>query len=257
MRDFFKRSGMKRRVTQIISLAVLGEWSFYGIFRCPFAVPYIGCGQCPVVQCPGRSLWMWSWIAIGVSGLIFGRAFCGWACPGGLVAEMLIVNTKIRTWAGRLVEKISTAGKYAMLAISLYVFFVLNNPRWAVPIRTGEFFNSVWLTFEHADMLWLYKTAGVLVIFFVGGLVIPQLWCRLLCPTGGLLEILNRVALIKITADEKCSECNECRQSCSMDTRPGDSNCVNCGSCVSICPASAVHYSRLQRTTRPLKELRN
>ena len=68
----------KRRVVQTGSLALLGEWSFYGIFRCPYAVPYIGCGNCPVVQCPGRSLWMWSWILIFASSLFMGRVFCGW-----------------------------------------------------------------------------------------------------------------------------------------------------------------------------------
>ncbi|MCK5423045.1 MAG: 4Fe-4S binding protein, partial [Deltaproteobacteria bacterium] len=74
----------KRRLTQCAFLVFLGEFSFYGIFRCPFAVPYVSCGNCPVIQCPGRKLWLAFWIILPVSAIIFGRAFCGWACPGGL-----------------------------------------------------------------------------------------------------------------------------------------------------------------------------
>ncbi len=257
MFDFFRTTSVKRRITQLLSLAFLGEWSFYGIFRCPFAVPYIGCAQCPVIQCPGRSLWMWSWIIIGASALVFGRAFCGWVCPGGIVAEMLTMVTKARMNVRGIAAKVAASGKYIMLALSLYYFFVLNNPRWAVPIRTGEFFNSVWLTFEHANLLWLYKTIGILVIFFIGGSIIPRVWCRFLCPTGGLLDILNKVAFVKVTADESCTNCDSCRKTCSMDTRPAETNCINCGSCLSACPVEAVHYSKLPRKTEIASELRN
>ena len=45
-----------RRMSQTAMLFVIGEFGFYGIFRCPFAVPYVSCAGCPVVQCPGR--WM-------------------------------------------------------------------------------------------------------------------------------------------------------------------------------------------------------
>ena len=257
MLDFLKTTNIKRRVVQLFSLVILGEWSFYGIFRCPFAVPYIGCGQCPVIQCPGRSLWMWGWIAIGASALVFGRAFCGWVCPGGFVSEILTFNTKIQIKVRGLVAKILASGKYIILALSVYFFFVLNNPRWAIPIRTGEFFNSVWLTFEHANMLWIYKTVGLLVIFFIGGLIIPRVWCRFLCPTGGLLDILNRLSLVKVSIDDNCVDCDACRKTCTMDARPAEMNCTNCGDCLSVCPTNAINYSKLTNQTTDFKELQN
>ena len=250
MHKVFNAASLKRRVTQIVSLAILGEWSFYGIFRCPFAVPYLSCGNCPVIQCPGRSLWMWSWMAIGASALIFGRAFCGWICPGGFVSEMTEMIMPVRIKVRGIVAKIAASAKYLLLAISLYYFWVLNNPRWAVPVRTGEFFNSVWLTFEHANMLWLYKTLGLTGIFFVAGFVIPRFWCRFLCPTGGLLDIFNRVAPVKAVADERCTDCDTCRNKCSMDVRPAEINCINCGSCLALCPEEAICYSRLPGKSR-------
>ena len=43
-----------RRLSQALFLGILGQWSFYGIFRCPFLVPYVSCQNCPVITCHGR-----------------------------------------------------------------------------------------------------------------------------------------------------------------------------------------------------------
>jgi ferredoxin-type protein NapH len=239
----------KRRISQLGFLLLMGEFSFYGIFRCPFAVPYVSCGNCPVLQCPGRDLWMPVWIGLLVSGLIFGRAFCGWGCPGGLVSELL---GKLAPLRGKTKSAIEAVGKYPVVIASLLVLFVLNNPRWAIPIRTGDFLNSVSLTFEHANQLWLWRTG-----FIVGGLAmaifIPHFWCRYICPTGGLLEILNRIAVVKYYKTSACNECDKCRKSCFAETRPAEVNCVNCGECASSCPVGAV---KLGRKTKESEEER-
>ena len=105
-----------RRLCQVVSLAVLGEFAFYGVFRCPFAVPYVSCGDCPVVQCPGRKLWIPVWIAILASGIVIGRGFCGWACPAGLVADLLGKAARLKSWLKGTAERLVPAGKYAVLA---------------------------------------------------------------------------------------------------------------------------------------------
>lgn len=226
----------KRRVSQLGFLLFLGEFSFYGVFRCPFAVPYVSCGNCPVLQCPGRKLWIPVWIGLLVSGLLFGRAFCGWGCPGGLVSELL---GKLSLLKGKARSAVDGMSKYLVVIASLLVFYALNNPRWAIPIRTGEFLNSVSLTFEHADQLWLWRTG-----FILGGLafalVIPHFWCRYLCPTGGLLELFNRISLAKFFKTTACNGCDACRKVCFAETRPTEPNCVNCGDCSKVCPVDAI-----------------
>lgn len=250
MRNFFRLDNLKRRLSQLFFLAIIGEWSFYGIFRCPFAVPYLGCGQCPVIQCPGRSLWLWGWVAILTSGLLFGRAFCGWACPGGLVAELLTAISLFRVRVQSSIARNAAHLKLATLLASLYAFFMLNNPRWAIPIRTGEFLTSVSLTFEHANQLWLYKTFFILAIFFLGGIIIPRIWCRFLCPTGGLLSLCNRFALVRVKVNGACNGCGNCRPTCPMDTTPREANCINCGECLTTCQQEAVYYSAINRSNR-------
>ena len=226
----------KRKVSQLAFLGILGEFSFYGVFRCPFAVPYVSCGNCPVIQCPGRELYLPVWIGLLVSGIVFGRAFCGWGCPGGPVSELLSKLAVARGKARRAIESVS---KYPVVIASMLFFLVISNPRWAIPIRTGAFFESVSLTFEHANQLWLWRTG-----FILGGLalavIIPHFWCRYLCPTGGLLELFNRFALVKYFKTAECNGCNACGRVCPTETQPAEVNCVNCGDCRSSCPVDAI-----------------
>ena len=233
----------KRRIAQIAFLILLGEFSFYGIFRCPFAVPYVSCGNCPVIQCPGRKLWLGFWIILPLSAIIFGRFFCGWACPGGFVSELLGKLSLLRGKIKGALEKVLSSVKYLVIAGSLVVFLLMNNPRWAIPIRIGNFFNSVKLTFEHADNLWTARTLFVLTGL---GLVIliPGFWCRYLCPTGGIFEAFRRFSLFKYFKTKDCNDCDKCRELCDLETRPLEINCTNCGACRNICPVGAIKVGR-------------
>ena len=239
MIDRIKNFQWKRRITQAGFLILLGEFSFYGIFRCPFAVPYVSCGNCPVTQCPGRKLWLGFWIILLVSAVIFGRFFCGWACPGGLVSELLGRVSLIRRKIKGTPDKVLSSGKYLMVGISLAVFFFFNNPRWAIPIRVGDFFNSVKLTFEHADNFWIIRTLFILS-GLVLGILIPGFWCRYLCPTGGILDVFNKFSLFKYFMTKDCDDCDKCREVCDLETRPLEANCTNCGACDTMCPVDAI-----------------
>ena len=229
----------KRRITQGAFLIFLGEFAFYGIFRCPFAVPYVSCGNCPVMQCPGRKLWFGFWIMLPVSAIIFGRFFCGWACPGGLVSELLGKVSLMRGKIKGTLEKVLSQGKYLMVAVSFVVLFFLNNPRWAIPIRAGNFFNAVKLTFEHADNFWIVRTLFILLGLALA-IVIPGFWCRYLCPTGGILEVFSKFSLLKYFTTKDCNDCDTCRELCDLETRPLEINCTNCGACDTICPVDVI-----------------
>jgi ferredoxin-type protein NapH len=123
--------------------------------------------------------------------------------------------------------------------LSLYYFFVLNNPRWAIPIRTGEFFKSVGLTIEHADPIWIYKTVFVVSSFLLG-MLIPLFWCRYLCPTGGTLELFSRFSIFGYRMDNDCTDCHRCRSICPTGSRPAEKGCTNCGDCTGVCPTGRI-----------------
>jgi ferredoxin-type protein NapH len=242
----------KRRTAQAVSLAVLGEFSFYGVFRCPFAIPYVSCGSCPVLQCPGRWLWWSVWIGMLGSVLLFGRSFCSWCCPASLVSELFgqwnLFGKKLNRSIENAVYSLRPA-KYVVLIICLVFLFWLGNPRWAIPIRTGPFFGSVSLTFKHANMLWIWRSAFILAGLGLAMLV-PMFWCRFLCPTAGILDIFHRFSFLKYSTTSACNDCDKCRRNCPNKVRPTEWNCTNCGDCSHICPKEAVRFGyRAKRRT--------
>lgn len=234
-----------RRISQLGFLAAIGQWSLYGILRCPFATPFVSCPSCPVLTCWGRifSLFWGFWLLLPVSVLLFGRSFCGWACPGGFVNQMIGKISILKGRSGGLFNKIGTFGVYIGLGVALYLWLGLHNPKWAIPIRVGPFFNSIKLTFTHADNLWLIRTFTVLGIM-ASGLLVSNMWCRYACPTGGALEIFKRLSLFSVYKTDKCNDCNLCRKNCAMGTRPAEANCTNCGDCTKLCPKDAIKIGR-------------
>ncbi|MGA2224339.1 MAG: 4Fe-4S binding protein [Syntrophobacteraceae bacterium] len=234
-----------RRLSQAVLLGTLGQWSFYGIFRCPFLVPYVSCQNCPVITCHGRILTMfWGfWLLLPLSVLLVGRAFCGWACPGGIVSQLAGKAAPFKLRTRRLPVRYARAGQYIALFCSLAAYFYLGQPRANVPIRTGGFFESVGLTFEHAGMLWLVRSF-IVIGFVVLGFLAANAWCRFACPTGGIIEAIKRFSLFSFHKTPECNGCNECLRVCEMGTRPGEANCTNCGDCLDVCPTEAIRFGR-------------
>jgi len=234
-----------RRGVQVAMLGLLGQWALYGIIRCPFPVPFVDCQNCPVITCWGRitTLFWGFWFALPLTVLLFGRAFCGWLCPGGLLNQLLgkVAPMKLRRDSSAI--RISSWGTAFGLVIALALWLGLDNPRWMVPIRVGEFWQATMLSFEHASVNWLIRT-GILLAFIAIGLIAANLWCRVACPTGGLLELMKRFSLFRIYKTRECNECDTCRSVCEMGTRPAERNCTNCTDCVGSCPVNAIKIGR-------------
>jgi polyferredoxin len=112
-----------------------------------------------------------------------------------------------------------------------------------IPIRVGEFWSSIRLSFEHASVIWLVRTFIVLGLV-VAGLGIANLWCRFACPTGGLLELAKRFSLFRIFKTSACNDCDACLKICEMGARPDETNCTNCGDCLKSCPVDAIKIGK-------------
>ncbi len=239
------RLTLVRRGVQLLGAAILGQWSLYGVLRCPFIVPYVSCQNCPVITCHGRlvSMFWGFWLLLPLSVIIVGRAFCGWACPGGLAVQLLGKFAGLGRAYGDAHTRRALYGKYLALAVCLYVFFPMGQPRADIPIRVGEFVQSVGLTFTHASMPWLLRSAVVLG-FLAFGLLLAGAWCRFACPTGAALELVKGGSLLKMFKTSACNGCGNCTRVCEMVTRPEEANCTNCGDCLNSCPVGAIGFGR-------------
>jgi len=234
-----------RRLSQAVMIGILGQWSFYGIFRCPFVVPYVSCRNCPVITCHGRLFTMfWGfWLLLPVPVLLFGRVFCGWVCPGGFVHQSLGKIAPFKLRIRNLFTRYAQTGQYIALLVCFFVFFYLEQPRANVPIRAGGFFGSVGLTFEHAGTLWLVRSF-IIIGSLALGLLAANAWCRFLCPGGGMIEAVKRLAIFNFYKTSECNACDICLGACEMGTRPGETNCTNCGDCLDVCPNGAIRFGK-------------
>ncbi len=237
-----------RWVTQTAGAAILGQWSFYGIFRCPFIVPYVSCQNCPVITCHGRlfTIFWGFWLLLPLSAVLFGRAFCAWACPGGTVHRLMSWIGGLKPFKRSFIASNISGLKYLGLALALFVWLEWGQPRSAVPIRVGDFFASVGLTFEHANLLWLART-GMVLVFLALGLLSANFWCRCACPTGGLLNATRSFSLFRVSKTAQCNDCGKCLRVCGMQTRPLETDCTNCGDCLDACPQNAIRIGRGRR----------
>lgn len=232
-----------RRVVQMSMLGVLGPWAYYGVFRCPFLVPFVNCEACPVITCWGRitSLFWGFWLLLPVSVLFVGRAFCGWLCPGGFINQFIGKFSLLKLRTRNRIVKFAPIGMAIGLAAVAIIWFGMQNPRMIVPIRVGEFWGSIRLSFEHASLAWLVRTFIVLGLV-AAGLLVANLWCRFVCPTGGLLELFKGMAIFRVFKTSACNNCDACLRACEMGTRPDETNCTNCGDCLKTCPVDAIKF---------------
>jgi polyferredoxin len=239
-----KKITIYRRVSQAVFFGVTGVWLAVGALRCPFGIPFVSCQSCPSTDCPGRYLQLPFIGLAGLSGLLFGRAFCGWACPFGFVMD---VAGKARRPKLRFSERFAAWDRYLKLlkwpavGATAYLVLALNYPEaraFPYVIRTSSVFNveAIELAQALGDPAHLVRMLMV-VGAVVTGLAISRAWCRYLCPVGAVLGLFNKFSLFGIRNEcEECGQCEMLPEDCIMQTRPQTTDCVVCGECVEGCP---------------------
>jgi ferredoxin-type protein NapH len=182
-----------------------------------------------------------------IATIIFGKVFCGWICPMGLLFEM---NDKLRNYLikhGVPLPRWSVPGwfKYVVLGVGLitgllfgvHYFFIIYPPK----LVSGEIY------------FWITRSAfsfGMLFIFCylaVELLAAPRVWCRSLCPGGALYTLLNRFRFIRIKNDlKKCTNCGICDRICPYQINPSkghlSAECDHCSICVDQCPVDTLTF---------------
>ncbi|MCI9495566.1 MAG: 4Fe-4S binding protein [Adlercreutzia mucosicola] len=183
-----------------------------------------------------------------VYALVRGRAFCGWVCPVNLIGEGVDAARHRLGIAvpERVVDRhVKIAVAAAVVAASALVGFpVFETVSPIGAVNKGLAFGG-------------FAGAGTLVAIVIAELFVSRrVWCRSLCPLGGLFQVLGRAGQVNVHINhDACVHCGRCEEACLADpvilapalsgddviVRAGD--CMACGACVDTCPARALSFS--------------
>jgi MauM/NapG family ferredoxin protein len=242
------------------------------------------------------SLLLLSLIVVGLT-LILGRFFCGWFCPLGTLLDLSrpllapVKKTKPasnrRSWKFYLLAFILIAAvlgfpvvgyfdPFSLLVRGMAVavdpflnqaiasFFDLlyrQGPSWvsdlSEPVYT--FFKDSLLPYNQKLFTLSFLSLLILLAIFTLERLERRFWCKNLCPLGGLLSLLSRVAWLRGHIRPTCRACRVCTQICRMEAidpeegvAPGD--CNLCLDCLDRCPDNSIAFlfKRPNQVQRPI-----
>lgn len=187
-----------------------------------------------------------------VSAIVCKRAFCGWACPLGLLGTQLYRLRKRfipgdalppawLDWPLRMV-------KYLLFFVLLYLV-VFGMPSQALPGYFGGNYHMISDAKMGAFFLSPSLLAGIIIVLVLAmAMWQQQSFCRYLCPYGAGLGLLSFLSPFKIRrSDEHCLKskgfaCDKCTRACparievdNLITVRSD-ECQACMRCISACP---------------------
>ena len=181
-------------------------------------------------------LWLALFAVSLVAALIFGRVYCGYACP----MNTLMIPIE---WLSKKL-KLQTA----------------DTPKW---LKNG-YFTWITLGISVAVMLLskrlLHVDLPILPFWLVMSILItlrykPAVFHNLICPFGALQRSFGRFARLSEKVDkDACVGCKLCEKACpsnaivvSSEDKKAVINtalCHQCTNCQQVCPKSAIHYGK-------------
>ena len=188
-------------------------------------------------------------------GALFGRILCGWACPFGLVQDVLGYARKrpfevaAHTHRGAIRLKYYILGIVMLISGTLALSLALGAEQaQRYKEALGPYASGPFTALSPAETLFsllpalvvkLLEIGEVKVKDFLAGLpwvfwarliimvavlilvaYVPRGWCRYLCPVGAMMALFSRFSLLGLRIDVvKCDRCGECVRACPMMVR--------------------------------------
>ena len=184
----------------------------------------------------GRVLGSWTpllglTIATLMLTLVLGRVWCGWVCPMGTILYWTRFKGAIER--GERLSSRWWAVKYTVLVLILAV---------ALIGLLGPILNWMGRNVMASGIIAFLGLCASVGLNYVADLF----WCRYLCPLGGALALLSRIAPMRRIVRVHCNDCSVCVDACPMgavDPQHGFVNdpggCTVCIDCMPACTSSS------------------
>lgn len=197
--------------------------------------------------------------------LIFGRFFCGWACPLGAIIDLTGGLGRRKSSQSDSANRNLRKAKFFVLGAIVFFALLGHQLAWVFdPIVITTRFIS--LNFIPSTALLLDRSgaradyfaySGIILVFFLticcSALFVKRFWCRALCPLGALYSLFAKRSLLRRTTD-KCDECKIClpdwkavKSECRMGAIKDDASyvkgeCILCMDCLYDCSTGSTRF---------------
>lgn len=225
-KKYTKRSIRLRYITMLISLSLLGF--YFGGCICT-----IGVLQKVIIDIANFRI---DYILISImfivllSTFLFGKIFCGYACPIGALQDFLF-RKSLSFKISKKVHNVLKYFKYLVLVL-VVIFSVILNKMVLMDIEPFK------VAFNFGGTI---IQIILFVIFVVASLFIFRPWCKYFCPLGALLSIVSKLGLASDYIVNNCRNCSLCKKECDYNAIIENNiidkaECIQCGLCKVKCP---------------------
>ena len=218
--------------------------------------------------------------------LLFGRAWCGWLCPLGTTLDLVGLHrySKKRSappegWRRAkyvlllIIAAAAVFGNLSLLFLDPLTIMLRTLTVSVWPAANQIIIGAETMLYPMPGLAepvsnfdaWLrpaimplqppyYRDTALFAALFLGviglDLLAPRFWCRYVCPLGGFLGVLSKLAIFRRRLRQECKGCTLCTQLCPTGTinpdkgyasDPGE--CTMCLDCVETCPRGLTTFS--------------
>jgi polyferredoxin len=182
--------------------------------------------------------------------LLFGRIFCGFACPVGALQEAISrINFKPNVKKQKDIKyKINISRKLA--TVSRWIFFaivVILTVFWSFSLLQiiNPFLGFKLFTSPLAPLLLIPGISLGLII--IASFFVYRPWCRIFCPFGTLASLIGLFSQFTYKRTDDCNDCGLCEKICPTHQAERESKkeeCYYCNRCVEICSQNAIIFGK-------------
>lgn len=209
--------------------------------------------------------------------LIFGRAYCSFLCPLGMLQDSVIaLSFKSGLLRKHTFRKPYNWLRYSILGLTFVTVVLglmslinfldpyslagriiteLGKPILSWLYNAGvsllKYFNIYFFAKEipYLPLSIMAATLGCFILVLLLSAKYGRLYCNAICPVGTLLGLISRISIFQFVIDQsKCPECVRCERVCKagcidpQNATIDQSRCVNCFNCLEACPQSLISY---------------
>lgn len=191
----------------------------------------------------GTSLWMNEFFIILIAiifltflllllTLLFGRVWCGWACPQTVLADFtkFIERTSGKGFISKFASHLLVLAVSVLVAANLIWYFVSPYDFFS-RLASGSLGNVI-------RGFWIVLS----VVLFLNIVFLRRTFCAAVCPYARLQSVLYDKRTLVICFDsrreEECMNCTACVRACpvGIDIRDGlNAACISCALCIDRC----------------------